>query len=211
MKILLPMAVVGLLVYYRKRIVEDWHFFRTQRKAWLKQKWKDWGEPFLIAAVLALIIRTFLLGPYKIPTGSMRPTFLEGDRIFVDKVTYRFHEPARGDIIVFRYPLDKKKDFVKRLVGMPGDKLEIRDGKLILNGRLVDDPPFSSYYYYNRDEWDFGRRGQLIEVPGDSYFTLGDNSAASSDSRNWGFVPRKNVVGKAFLIWWPPKRVKLVH
>ncbi len=211
MNIILPMAVVVLLVFYRRKIAEEWHFFRTQRREWLIQKWKDWGEPFVIAAVLAIVIRTFLLGPYKIPTGSMRPTFLEGDRIFVDKVSYRFHEPERGDIIVFKYPLDKKKDFVKRLVGLPGDKIEIRDGKLIMNGRMIDDPPFSNYYYYNRDDWDYGKHGQMIEVPEGSFFAMGDNSAQSSDSRNWGFVPRKNMVGKAFLIWWPPKRVKLVH
>lgn len=210
MKILIPMAIVVLLVVYRGKIAEEWHFFRTRRREWLVQKWKDWGEPFVIAAVLAVVIRTFLLGPYKIPTGSMRPTFLEGDRIFVDKVSYRFHEPERGDIIVFKYPLDKKKDFVKRLVGLPGDKVEVRDGKLVVNGRIVDDAPFANYYYYNRDDWDYGKRGQVIEVPEGSYFAMGDNSAQSSDSRYWGFVPEENLVGKAFLIWWPPKRVKLV-
>jgi len=209
-KIVIPLAAIILLVLYRHKMAEEWRFFRMHRREWMHQKWKDWGEPFVIAAILAIIIRTFLLGPYKIPTGSMRPTFLEGDRIFVDKVSYRFHEPERGDIIVFKYPLDKKKDFVKRLVGLPGDKIEIHDGKLIINGRLVDDKPFSNVYYYNRDDWDYGKHGQIIEVPDNSFFAMGDNSAQSSDSRNWGFVPRKNMVGKAFLIWWPPKRVKLV-
>jgi len=211
MNILLPMIAIILLVMYRHKIAAEWNFFRLHRREWLLQKWKDWGEPFVIAAILAIVIRTFLLGPYKIPTGSMRPTFMEGDRIFVDKLSYRFHEPERGDIIVFKYPLDKTKDFVKRLVGLPGDKVEIRDGKLIINGLLVDDPPFSDYYYYNRDDWDFGKHGQSIAVPEGSFFAMGDNSAQSSDSRNWGFVPRKNMVGKAFLIWWPPKRVKLVN
>lgn len=143
----------------------------------------------------------------------MRPTFLEGDRIFVDKISYRFHDPERGDIIVFKYPLDRKKDFVKRLVGLPGDKIRIREGKLIINGNLIEEPPFSEHYYYNREdeEWQYGSAGITIDVPPDHYFVLGDNSAQSSDSRNWGFVPRKNVVGKAFFIWWPPNRVKLVH
>ena len=211
MKIILPIAAVIALVMYRGKLVEEWNFFRLHRREWLLQKWKDWGEPFVIAAILAIVIRTFLLGPYKIPTGSMHPTFMEGDRIFVDKLSYRFHEPERGDIIVFKYPLDKSKDFVKRLVGLPGDKIEIRDGKLIINGRLIDDPPFSEHYYYNRDDWDFGKHGQIIAVPEGNFFAMGDNSAQSSDSRNWGFVPRKNMVGKAFLIWWPPKRIKLVN
>lgn len=205
----IPLAVLAFLLLYRKKIADEFHHFRTNRTEWFRDKWKNWGEPFLVAALLAVLIRTFLLGPYKIPTGSMRPTFLEGDRIFVDKISYRFHKPERGDIIVFKYPLDKKKDFVKRLVGLPGDKLEIQDGKIILNGKALEDEPFSQYYYYNRSDWPFAKEGQIIEVPADSYFALGDNSAQSSDSRFWGFVPAKNMVGKAFFIWWPLNRVKI--
>ncbi len=203
------LGALALLIIYRKKIADEVDYFNTRKKEWCKDKWKNWGEPFLVAAILAIFIRTFLLGPYKIPTGSMRPTFLEGDRIFVDKVSYRFHKPERGDIIVFRYPKDPKKDFVKRLAGLPGDRIEIRDGKLIVNGNALEQPPFSDHYYYNRDDWDFGKTKEVITVPEQSYFALGDNSAQSSDSRNWGFVPAKNMVGKAFFIWWPPKRVKL--
>ena len=206
----IPLAFLALAILYRKKIMEEWHAFRTRRTEWFHEKWKNWGEPFLVAALLALVIRTFLLGPYKIPTGSMRPTFLEGDRIFVDKISYRFHSPERGDIIVFKYPLDKKKDFVKRLVGLPGDKIEIKDGKLIINDQPLNEPPFSEHYYYNREDWKYAKEGQVIEVPEASYFAMGDNSAQSSDSRYWGFVPAKNMVGKAFFIWWPPKRVKIV-
>ena len=209
MPIWIPLILLAVAILYRQKISDEWNYFRTQRKEWLKDKWKNWGEPFLIAAILAVLIRTFLLGPYKIPTGSMRPTFLEGDRIFVDKVSYRFHAPDRGDILVFRYPLDKKKDFVKRLVGMPNDQVEIRDGKLMINGKVLEEPPFSEHYYYNRDDWNYGKKNEIIAVPDGNYFVLGDNSAQSSDSRNWGFVPRKNIVGKAFLIWWPPNRIKL--
>ena len=93
---LAPIAALVLFLLYRHKLGEEWHAFRTRRKEWLYEKWKNWGEPFLVAAVLAFAIRTFLLGPYKIPTGSMRPTFLEGDRIFVDKVSYRFHPPRRA-------------------------------------------------------------------------------------------------------------------
>ncbi len=210
MWISISLVVLAIAILYRHKIAQEWNFIRTDRSAWLKDKWKNWGEPFLIAAVLAVLIRTFLLGPYKIPTGSMRPTFMEGDRIFVDKVSYRFREPERGDIIVFKYPLDMKKDFVKRLAGLPNDKLEIKEGKLFVNDEPLLDPPFSDHYYYNRDDWDFAREGEIYLIPPEHYFALGDNSAQSSDSRNWGFVPKKNVVGKAFFIWWPPKRMKLV-
>ena len=203
------LILVALVVLNRDKIVKEWAAFRRGRRAWLKRQWKDWGEPLLIAFILAFFIRTYLLGPYKIPTGSMIPTFMVGDRIFVDKISYRFHPPERGDIIVFKYPLDKKKDFVKRLAGLPDETLEIRDGRLLINGKVIEDPPFSNYYYYNRQDWDYGKPAP-IHVPGSAYFVLGDNSSQSSDSRNWGFVPKKNLVGKAFFIWWPPNRMKLV-
>ncbi|MDA9101343.1 signal peptidase I [Omnitrophica bacterium] len=211
MAIWLPLLALALIILFRHKIALEWKFFRTQRKAWFHQKWKDWGEPFLVAAILAIIIRTFLLGPYKIPTGSMRPTFMEGDRIFVDKVSYRFHEPERGDIIVFKYPVDKKKDYVKRLIGLPNETLKIQDGKVSVNGELLDQFPFSSNYYYNQNSWEYGKSGQEFTIPEGHYFVLGDNSAHSADSRKWGFVPDENIIGKAIVIWWPPKRVKLVR
>ncbi len=192
-------AILGGLVYYvLKHGKKGFYHF-----------WKEWGEPLLIAAVLAILIRTFLFGPYKIPTGSMKPTFMENDKIFVDKLSYRFHEPERGDIIVFKFPRDKKKDFVKRLAGLPGDTLEIRTGVLLVNGTPMTDPPFGQNTYYNVEEWEFGKMGQVIRVPEGNYFVLGDNSAQSADSRQWGFVPKKDLIGKAFMIWWPPQRIKL--
>ncbi|MBI3313273.1 MAG: signal peptidase I [Candidatus Omnitrophica bacterium] len=203
------LAVLAAAILYRHKIGQEWQEFRAHRREWLYEKWKNWGEPFVVALVLAIFIRTFFLGPYKIPTGSMIPTFMVGDRIFVDKISYRFNPPKPGDIIVFKYPLDPKKDFVKRLAGLPGDKLEIREGKLIVNGRMIEDAPFAGHYYYNRDDWPYGQKGQVFEVPAGSYFALGDNSDQSSDSRNWGFVPRKDIIGKAVFIWWPPNRIKL--
>ncbi|OGW82234.1 MAG: signal peptidase I [Omnitrophica bacterium RIFCSPLOWO2_12_FULL_44_17] len=172
--------------------------------------WKEWGEPFLIAALIAMTIRTFIFGPYKIPTGSMIPTLLVGDRIFVDKITYRFRQPNRGEIIVFKYPGDEKKDFIKRLVAMSGDSVEIRDGEALVNGKPLTelvDPKVPKKYYYNRNDWSYGREGQKFVVPPDSFFVLGDNSAQSSDSRNWGFVSKRHLIGRAVLIWWPLKRI----
>ena len=116
---ILPVALV-LAYIYRAKLVHEWQFALAEPRRWLFEKWKNWGEPLLIAAILAIFIRTFIFGPYKIPTGSMKPTFMEEDKIFVDKLSYRFHEPQRGDIIVFKYPRDPKKDFVKRLAGLPG-------------------------------------------------------------------------------------------
>ena len=212
MKFLPLLLGVGLVIYFLPRFIEDLKFFKRDRRGWLADKWENWVKPLVIAAVLAIGIRSFIIGPYKIPTGSMRPVLMEGDRIFVDKITYRFRAPRRGEVIVFRYPLDRKKDFVKRLAGLGGETLEIRDGQLYVDGEhLVRPGIFEKIFYYNREDWAFAKRGQKIEVPGDYYFALGDNSAQSSDSRNWGFVPKKDVIGRAVLIWWPPKRVRLLN
>lgn len=204
--------VVLLVAFaYRSKLVHEWRFARTDTKRWLFEKWKNWGEPLLVAAILAVFIRAFIFGPYKIPTGSMKPTFMEEDKIFVDKLSYRFHTPKRGDIIVFKYPLDRKKDFVKRLAGLPGESIEIRKGVLMVDGKPMTDPPFSRNTYYNVEGWEYGKSGQVIRVPDGHYFALGDNSAHSADSRQWGFVPKNDLVGKAFMIWWPPKRIKLTE
>lgn len=208
MQIIIGFAVIAVLILYRKQILEDFSFLREKPKEWLWSKWKEWGEPLVVAGILAIAIRTFVIGPYKIPTGSMRPTLMEGDRIFVDKLTYRFREPERGEIVVFKYPLDLKKDFVKRLIAFGGEKVEIKDGNVYVNGKKIAEPvSIQGRYYYNRNDWDFGKEGQVFEVPGESFFVLGDNSAHSSDSRNWGFVPKKDMIGRAVVIWWPPKRV----
>ena len=210
--ILGSLLFLGFLILYRHKLYQEWQFFRSDRKNWFKKMWKEWGEPFLVAAVIAIFIRTFALGPYKIPTGSMRTTLLEGDRIFVDKLSYRFRAPKRGEVIVFKYPLDPKKDFVKRLIAFGGEELEIHDGAVYINhvslDHLID---VQGHYYYNRNDWEYGKAGQTIKVPENSFFVLGDNSAHSSDSRNWGFVPKKYLVGRAFLIWWPFSRVGFVN
>lgn len=211
MNLLIPLLILISLLVYWKRILADIRLFRTHRKEWLHDKWENWVKPLIVAAILAIGIRTFLLGPYKIPTGSMRPVLMEGDRIFVDKLTYRFREPERGDIVVFRYPLDKKKDFVKRLVAFGGESVEIRDGQIFINTQKLDKPvSFLERFYYNRPDWAYGKPGQVFDVPGGHLFVLGDNSAQSSDSRNWGFVPRPDLIGRAVLIWWPPKRFRLI-
>ncbi len=170
---------------------------------------KEWVEPIIVAIVLALIIRTFVVQAFKIPTGSMRPTLIEGDRILVSKFIYKFKEPRQGDVIVFKSPEDEKKDFIKRLVGMPGDTVNIRNGAILINDKAVDkDSVIRERYYYNRG--DFGADDQTIEVPEDAYYVLGDNSISSRDSRYWGFLPKKYLIGKAFLIYWPPNRVRLI-
>ena len=167
---------------------------------------REYGESLLIAAVLALIIRTFIVTPFKIPTGSMESTLMPGDKIFVNRFIYRISPPKRGDVIVFRYPENPRRDFIKRLVAFGGETVEIASGKIKINGKIVGTPQiFQKIYYYNRGA--YGAPDAQITVPDDCYFVLGDNSASSRDSRYWGFVPRKLLLGEAFVIWWPPTRI----
>ncbi|MFA5356442.1 MAG: signal peptidase I [Candidatus Omnitrophota bacterium] len=181
---------------------------------------REWIESIVIAFILAMVIRTFVIQAFKIPTGSMRTTLIEGDLILVNKFIYgakiplternlpAVRQPKRGDVVVFIYPVNPKKDFIKRLVGLPGDTVEIRDGTIYINDKPLLDNVFSLRYYYNRG--DFAGEGMKIKVPEGNYFVLGDNSASSQDSRYWGFVPRSNILGEALVIYWPPKRIRII-
>ena len=171
-------------------------------KETVQRELKEWAQSIAVALVLTLVIRTYVIQAFKIPSGSMRPTLMEGDKLFVNRYIYRFKSPKRGDIIVFKYPKDMKKDFIKRLVAFEGETVEIKDGKIYVDGKVLDDPgTFGKFYYYNHDP--YAPPNEKIKIPKDSYFVLGDNSANSQDSRFWGFVPKKNMVGKALFRWWP--------
>ncbi|MFA5115359.1 MAG: signal peptidase I [Candidatus Omnitrophota bacterium] len=181
---------------------------------------REWVEAIIVAAVLAMIIKIFVVEAFKIPSGSMRPTLIEGDLILVNKFIYgarlpftdihlpAFRQPRRGEVIVFIYPYNPKKDFIKRLVAVEGETVEIKNGTIYVNDKPFLDAPFSQRYYYNRGE--FAREGQKITVPKDSFFVLGDNSASSQDSRYWGFVPKRNLLGRAMVIYWPPWRIRAI-
>ena len=171
---------------------------------------REYAESIAIALILALLVRTFIVQAFKIPTGSMRPTLLEGDRILVSKFIYRFQEPEAGEVIVFKYPEDPKRDFIKRFIAKGGQRVEIRNGQLFVDGKVLGGKgSFEQRYYYNQGT--FGKEGEEIVVPQDSFFVLGDNSASSRDSRYWGFVPKRYLVGKAFFLYWPPTRIRVVR
>lgn len=181
---------------------------------------REWGDSILVAFILALLIRTFSVQAFRIPSGSMRNTLIEGDRLLVNKLSYGalvpftdyrlpgFSYPKRGDIVVFKYPEDPKRDFIKRLIAVGGETVEIKFGDIYINGRLVDDPVIKNIYYYNRGI--YGDVKQKTVVPAGYYFVLGDNSGSSHDSRYWGFVPQDDIIGKAELIYWPINRVRFL-
>ena len=168
-----------------------------------KSAFREYTEAIIIALVLALIIRTFIVQAFKIPSGSMLPTLQIGDHILVNKFILHFTSPKRGDIIVFKYPKDEGRDFIKRIVAIPGDKLEVRNKEVFLNDQLLDEA-YVIHSDPNAQDQSFSPRdffGPVIVPPG-NYFMMGDNRDHSMDSRFWGFLDHKKIRGKAFLIYW---------
>lgn len=157
----------------------------------------------LVSAVLiAWVVRTFIIQPFYIPSGSMEPTLLPQDRVIVNKFLYRFREIERGDIVVFLPPNDNR-DYIKRIIGLPGETVEIKKGVVYINKQQLFEP-------YKIDRPDFSNFGPL-KVPQSCYFVMGDNRPNSSDSRVFGPLARERIIGKAFLIYWPLTRLRWLH
>jgi signal peptidase I len=172
---------------------------------------KEYVEALAVALVLALFIRTFVVQAFKIPSESMVNTLLVGDHLLVNKFIYGVKlpfsdktvapvsDPALGDIIVFEYPLDKELDYIKRIIGLPGDVIELKSNVVYRNSQPLKEP-------YVRLEHGTGMEGRPnfgpVTVPEGKYFVMGDNRDHSADSRYWGFVPRENIRGKAWVIYW---------
>lgn len=169
--------------------------------------WVETGKTLLFAAVLAFGIRTFVAEARFIPSGSMEPTLQIDDHLMIEKLSYRFREPQRGDIVVFK-PTEVLKEqnyhqaFIKRIIGLPGDTVEVKNGVVYVNGEALKED-----YIQEAPEYRYGPE----IVPPDQYLVLGDNRNNSYDSHIWGFVPRKNLIGKAFVRFWPLGRVGNIH
>ena len=160
-------------------------------------------ETVLIAVVLAFVIRGFVVETFVVVGPSMEPTLHDAERLFVNKIVYRLHDPRRQDIVVFGYPRDPNRDFIKRVIGLPGDTVEMRDGRVYINGDFLEE----SYIAFPDHHSTTGP----IEVPEGHVFVLGDNRRNSEDSRYFGPVPLANIRGKAFLLYWPLSRFGLAR
>jgi signal peptidase I len=168
----------------------------TQRRSSLGKELRAWTREVAFAVGLAVIIIVFLYQPVTVEGTSMAPLLSDQERIFINKFVYRFEPIHRGDVVVFWYPLDRSESFIKRVVGLPGETLEIRDGKLFINGNRIREPYVPPSYF---DDSSYGP----IKIPPHEYFVMGDHRDSSNDSRIFGPVPRKYIYGEAVFAYWP--------
>jgi len=193
-------------------ICEDVQVNSEEKK---KSVFREYSEAIIIAVLLALFIRTFVIQAFKIPSGSMLPTLQIGDHLLVNKFLYGIKvpftgkllvpikDPKHGDVVVFRFPEDRKIDYIKRVIGVPGDKIAIRNKSITINGKKIEDPHghFSSAKSLPAGMSPKDNYGP-ITVPDGKLFVMGDNRDNSYDSRFWGYVDFSDVLGKAIIIYW---------
>lgn len=154
---------------------------------------REIAETLALALVIFLIVHIGVQN-FRVQGTSMIPTLHTGNLVLVNKIDYDFENPQPGDVIVFKFPLDPSQDFIKRVIGVPGDVIRITPGHVYRDGRLVHEP-----YIKNETNYSFGPK----KVPKNDYFVLGDNRPSSYDSHLWGMLPRKNIIGKALISYWP--------
>lgn len=164
-----------------------------------------WARDLLLSVIIAIIVILFLYQPVKVEGTSMMPALTDQERIFINKFVYRFNigDIQRGDMIVFWYPYDASKSYIKRVVGLPGDKIQVDRGTVVVNGRSLQET-------YVPDEYRDDLSMPLKVVPDDEYFVLGDHRSSSNDSRSWGTVPRHDIYGKAVFVYWPLAKMGLL-
>jgi signal peptidase I len=163
-----------------------------------------WMRDLCVSVLLAIVVILFLYQPVKVEGTSMMPTLDDQERIFINKFVYRFENIDRGDTVVFWYPGDPTKSYIKRVIGVPGDRVEVEQGTVIINGRRLEEDYVPAEF---RDSSSMAARA----VPLDEYFVLGDHRSSSNDSRAWGMVPRRYIYGKAVFIYWPFDKMGLLR
>lgn len=165
-------------------------------------------ESIVVALSIFVVIYLFLVQPHKVIGASMDTTFHDGEYILTDKISYRLHTPERGDVIVFKAPRNPDFDYIKRIIAVPGDTVSIKDGYVYVNQQQLSENYIKSETVLLPGQ--FLKESQELKLSDDEYFVLGDNRSHSSDSRQWGTVLRKDIIGKAFFRYWPPSQFGLI-
>jgi signal peptidase I len=163
-----------------------------------------WGRDMLFSLAVSFFIITFLYQPVRVEGTSMLPRLGDQDRLFINKFVYHFAEIHRGDVVVFHYPRDPQKSYIKRVIAVPGDELRIDDGRTYINGRLLPEPYVPRRFHDSRSQ-------DAMTIQPDQYFVMGDHRSISSDSRDFGPVPRDLIYGKAAFVYWPTEDMGVIH
>src|SRR5580698_2486194 len=166
--------------------------------------WKLWMRDLLFSAAASVLIITFLYQPVRVEGTSMLPRLVDQDRLFINKFVYHFEAIEPGDVVVFHYPRDPQKSYIKRIIATPGDRLRIDQGRVFVNGKLLSEP-------YIPEEYRDTRSLDTMVIPKDQYFVMGDHRSISSDSREFGPVKRDLIYGKAAFVYWPTQDVGVVR
>lgn len=167
----------------------------------------DFFQTLVVFAAIGTAIYWLVAQPHKVSGSSMFPNFKNNDYIITDKVSYKISDPRRGDVVVFKNPKDETQDFIKRIIGVPGDRVKVQGGHIYLNGELLKEPFLADTVITNPGA--FLKEGQEFTVEQGNYIAIGDNRPASSDSREWGEVPRRELIGKVLLRYWPAEVIGL--
>lgn len=176
----------------------------------------DTLEIIVMALALFAMMYFFLAQPHRVQGDSMLPNFHSGEYVLTNKLAYRFHEPKRGEVVIFHYPPNPKFDYIKRLIALPGEKIKIQAGKIIIfnnehpEGFVLNEPYLKEGMVTSGKTGKAVPEGMEITVPEENYIVFGDNRGASSDSREWGSVPEKNFIGPAWFRYWPPSALSLI-
>lgn len=168
----------------------------------------DTLQTIVLAAAIFMLTYLFLVQPHEVKGSSMYPNFQDGERLLTDKITYRFNEPRRGDVIVFQAPPDRAKDFIKRIVAIPGEIIQVKDNLVYVNNQLLDEVYISSDI--STQPGAFLAEGKTYTLGAEEYLVMGDNRNHSSDSRSWGPIKKKEIIGKAWFIYWPPQKFGII-
>lgn len=174
----------------------------------LKSHIIEFIQTIAVFVAISLFIYYFAIQPHKVSGASMEPNFHDKDFILTDKITYQFSEPKHGDIIVFKNPDNESQDYIKRIIALPGDKIMVKNGHIYLNGNLKSEPYLNPNLLTKTGK--FLSDGKEVSVGENELITLGDNRDNSWDSKDWGYVPKKNIIGKAFFRYWPPQSIGLI-
>lgn len=182
-------------------------------EAMLAKIWEiflDTAQSILLAFSIFLVIYVFLVRPFQVDGKSMFPTFEHGEYVLTNLIGLRLGTLSRGEIVVFESPESADKDFIKRVIGTPEDSVSVKEGKVYINGSMLNESAYLASDVYT-DAGGFLREGESVTVPAGHYFVMGDNRGNSSDSRQWGFVEKEKIIGKSLFVYWPPSRARAIE